>query len=113
MMDASPIDLTAGIAACAGSRDLHQQVASLLAGDIDARVAAVATALASGDLEAVARLAHKHKGACLAVGAVALAETFAAIDRAARAADVTTAARRATVLRPEAEAFKAAVAVLA
>lgn len=111
-MDATPLDLSAGIAACAGSKDLHLQVASLLAGDIDARVGGVQAALASGDLTTVAKLAHKHKGACLAVGARALAELFSTIDMAARGGDRAAAAARATALAGEASAFKAAVSTL-
>lgn len=112
MSDAPPLDLVAGIAACAGMADLHRQVATLLAGDIESRVAGLATALANGDLGGAAKLAHKHKGACLAVGAKALAEIFAATDQACRIGDAATASRHAGRLPAESSAFRAAVSLL-
>lgn len=113
MPDPRVLDLTAGIAACAGQADLHHQVAGMLAADIEARVAGLRNALAAGDLGGAAKLAHKHKGACLAVGAKGLAETFAATDQACRIGDATTANTHAGRLDPEVAAFKAAVAALA
>jgi HPt (histidine-containing phosphotransfer) domain-containing protein len=107
------IDLERGIAACADSAELHAQVSRLLASDIMTRVHAVEAALKNGDLVEASKQAHKHKGACLAVGAQALAEAFSAIDSAARAGDRSGATVRASALTEMAQSFRSAVENLA
>lgn len=87
MEDLPDLDRERGLLACGGNRDLHAQVADLLAADLDDRLAALQRAAEAGDLSGAGRLAHKHKGACLAVGAARLAALFAAADQAARGGD--------------------------
>jgi HPt (histidine-containing phosphotransfer) domain-containing protein len=110
MPDLPVIDFEKGIAACGGSRDLHAQIAGLLAGDLEERIAALRRALLAGDLVTTGRMAHKHKGACLAVGASALSSRFGDIDAAARANDTTLVNALTESLIGDAIAFCQAVA---
>lgn len=106
------IDRERGLLACAGSDDLHRTVLNMLAGDITARIAELAAAVGRGEAEAAGRLAHKHKGACLAVGAMALGEAFAAVDAACRAKDLATARDLADRLPAARDEFLAAASAL-
>lgn len=112
MPDAQALDLERGIAACGGDRALHTQVVGMLAGDLAERIAALRRALIANDLTTVGRMAHKHKGASLAVGAIALAERFTAIDTAARAGDAPRTSALADLLARDADAFIQAAAAL-
>lgn len=112
MPDAPILDLDRGVAACGGDRNLHVQVVGMLAGDLAERVAALRRALIANDLVTAGRMAHKHKGACLAVGAQALAERFAAIDAASRAGDGRLAGTLTDRLSGDADAFLQAANVL-
>lgn len=107
-MAPAPLDRQLGVQACGGDPALHRQVVGILAGELGERVAALRRALIAHDLANAGRLAHKHKGASLAVGALALAERFAAIDAAARGGDGLRAAAEADRLAADAEAFVAA-----
>jgi HPt (histidine-containing phosphotransfer) domain-containing protein len=110
MPELKALDIERGTAACGGDRSLHTQVVGMLAGDLAERVAALRRALIANDLVTAGRMAHKHKGACLAVGATALAERFACIDAAARSADAKRTSEQTDMLAGDAEAFlKAAV----
>jgi HPt (histidine-containing phosphotransfer) domain-containing protein len=112
MGTAPVLDVARGLASCAENPDIHREVVGILAGDIEARVAAVQQALGNNDLAVCAGLAHKNKGACLTVGAIALAELFTSIDHACRRGDSATAASTALLLPDAATAFRSAVANL-
>lgn len=112
MPDVKALDLERGAAACGGDRALHAQVVGMLAGDLAERIAALRRALIANDLVTAGRMAHKHKGACLAVGALALAERFTSIDAAARAANAKLTSDQTDQLAGDADAFLRAVAEL-
>ncbi|HAT09739.1 MAG TPA: hypothetical protein DCS97_03925 [Planctomycetes bacterium] len=112
MASAPALDVARGLAGCADSADIHREVVAMLAGDIDTRITAVQQALINGDLPACAGLAHKNKGACLAVGAIALAELFTTIDKACRRGDGAEAKTTTLQLPDAAIAFRTAAAGL-
>ncbi|MBN8524088.1 MAG: Hpt domain-containing protein [Planctomycetes bacterium] len=105
MPGSAHLDVERGIAACGGDAALHRQVVGMLAADLDDRVGALRRSLIAKDLVSAGRMAHKHKGACLSVGAVAMAERFARIDQAARGGDVILAGAELDLLTGEAAAF--------
>lgn len=109
----NPLDISKGLAACAGISDLHRQIVLMLAADIAGRISELERLLAAGDAAQAGRMAHKHKGACLAVGAQELAELFISIDMPCRAGDLATARAQAAGLPAARDAFKAAAAALA
>jgi HPt (histidine-containing phosphotransfer) domain-containing protein len=112
-LSSPPLDISKGLAACAGISDLHRQIVLMLAADISGRVSELERMLATVDATQAGRMAHKHKGACLAVGAQELAELFAAIDMACRAGDLATARAQAAGLPAARDAFRTAAAALA
>jgi HPt (histidine-containing phosphotransfer) domain-containing protein len=107
-MDRPALDVEQGVAACAGSPELLREVASMLDSSLDGRIGEVRAALAAGNLTEAGRLSHRHKGACLTCGALALAATFAAVDHAARAGDQAGSTAAAEGLPAAAAAFRAA-----
>lgn len=111
-MDRPALDIEQGVAACAGSPELLREVAAMLDQSLDGRIAEVQAALAAGDATEAGRLAHRHKGACLTCGALALAATFAAVDHAARTGDLVGSTAAAAGLTPAAAAFRTARAAL-
>ena len=112
MASAPALDVARGLASCADNPDIHREVVGILAGDIETRVATIQHALTQGDLAVCAGFAHKNKGACLTVGAIALADLFTAIDHACRRGDAATASTSASLLPDAAAAFRSAVANL-
>lgn len=112
MPDANALNIERGIAACGGDASLHAQVVGMLADDLAERIAALRRALIANDLVSAGRMAHKHKGACLAVGAIALSQRFTSIDAAARAGDAKLTSEQTDLLAGDAETFLQAAADL-
>ncbi len=112
MPDPKTLDIDGGAAACGGDRALHAQVVGMLAADLAERVSALRRALIANDLVTAGRMAHKHKGACLAVGAFTLAKRFTSIDAAARAGNAKLTGEQTDLLAGDAEDFLQAAATV-
>jgi HPt (histidine-containing phosphotransfer) domain-containing protein len=82
-----PLDPTVLDALTGGSRSATREVLDDFLGATASDLRALAAARDAGDTEAVAREAHKIKGASRLVGAGELAEAAAALEAAAKAAD--------------------------
>jgi HPt (histidine-containing phosphotransfer) domain-containing protein len=104
-----PFDPARGLNATANDPTLLRRVGGSLSADLGNRIAGLQAAVTAGNLDEVHRHAHRNKGSCLVVGAIALGERFAAIDQAARAGKLDEVRALTVDLPAMAEAFTAAL----
>ena len=77
-----------------GRSDLFSSLITKLEGNVHGFGAAWRDLIARGDTAGATRAAHTLKGTCRQLGAAALGELFAEIERAAKAGDYDEAKRR-------------------
>lgn len=94
VLDRRRIDEIRHIERAAGRNDVLSGFVRTLEGNVKGFAAAFADYIARGDLTGAQRAAHTLKGACQQLGAQALGELFADIERSAQAGDFAGARRR-------------------
>ncbi|HJU83799.1 MAG TPA: Hpt domain-containing protein [Holophagaceae bacterium] len=92
-----------------GGFGLVREMTGLFREDIGSRLEVLDKAWPSGDIKAVAEMAHAIKGAAGAVGARTLQKLAGDVEKAGRGGDLTPVAPLRSQLRP---AFEAALAAL-
>ena len=109
-IQAPAIDREAALRAAAGREDLANELLGMLVGDLREQQERIASALADGDLTALAETAHSLAGGAAYCGARALHHVARALQRAAQAHDSQDVARHALALEVEAERLTRAAA---
>lgn len=89
--------------------DFLREIVDVYLADIPTQIAKLQAALGAGDVESAHRLAHTIKGASANIGAESILEVAAAIESAARNADLPRAAQLMPRLSPELHALQTAV----
>jgi CheY-like chemotaxis protein/HPt (histidine-containing phosphotransfer) domain-containing protein len=103
----APLDQGSLAEVSGGDAALEREILSDFRSAADADMAALRDALARRDLARATQTAHRVKGACLTIGAKALAEVCARIERAARAGSWTGVAAEREALEREFERLSA------
>jgi histidine phosphotransfer protein HptB len=94
LLDRKCIDEIRYIERAVGRDDVLSGFVRTLEGNLAGFTASFCDCIARGDTAGAARAAHTLKGACLQLGAQALGELFADIERNAKAGDYAEAKRR-------------------
>lgn len=92
-----------------GSRGFLRKVLGTYEGSLQRHLATLAGAAASGDLQLAGDVAHTLKSSSASVGAIALSQACAAVERLARAGDGAALGAALGALRAEGERVLAAV----
>jgi len=109
MPDNPVLNPAAGLAACGYLADLHRQLAVVLAGDLTERIRATLQAVEAGSLDQARLCAHRHRGACVTIGAMELANLFYFIEDAGIRGDAAQATLYVDLLPAAAERFREAI----
>jgi len=108
-----PIDYDELVHRAGGDLELVRDIAALFADDAPRSVAALRDAIAGGDPTAIARAAHKLKGALLNVAARPAAQAALALEEAGRRGQVDDAGAALARLECDVQAVIAALAAVA
>ena len=112
LLDRERIDEIRHIERAAGRDDVLSGFVRTLEGNLAGFAAAFSDCIARGDTTAAERAAHTLKGTCRQLGAQALGDLFADIERSAKAGDYAEAKRKfegsASLIAQSLEALKRA-----
>src|SRR5690242_8909588 len=112
LLDAQAIEQIRVVERAIGRHDLFSELVTKLEGNLNGFGPAWLDLIARGDTVGATRAAHTLKGTCRQLGAAALGELFADIERAAKAGDYVAAKRKfdagGTLIAQSLEALKSA-----
>jgi HPt (histidine-containing phosphotransfer) domain-containing protein len=94
LLDAQAIEQIRVVERAIGRNDLFSELITKLEGNLNGFGPAWLDLIARGDTVGATRAAHTLKGTCRQLGAAALGELFADIERAAKAGDYAGAKRK-------------------
>ena len=112
LLDAEAVAQIRVVEQAIGRNDLFSGLVAKLEGNVNGFAAAWTELIARGDTTGATRAAHTLKGTCRQLGAAALGQLFAEIERSAKAGDYAEAKRRfdaaASLIARSIEALKRA-----
>jgi len=112
LLDPQAIEQIRVVERAIGRHDLFSELVTKLEGNLNGFGPAWLDLIARGDTVGATRAAHTLKGTCRQLGAAALGELFADIERAAKAGDYAAAKRKfdagGTLIAQSLEALKSA-----
>ena len=94
LLDRDLIEEIRRIGHASGRHDLHSTFVGRLEDSLEGFGAAFSDCIARGDAKGAARAAHSLAGSCRQIGAQALGDLFADIERCAKAGDYAEAQRK-------------------